>query len=321
MRNRVSLLLFAGFILMAGFAGSEESGRDLEIFAALNKNSIVVGEPLFLNLLLENRSDHPIEFRSRLSPYGDVQMRFSIPERLPVDYKGTFQSSFYPHCLFKMPPRGKDRVSFAIYYFEETPGKLLFDKPMKARLEAEIKGYLGEKIEEFRFPPMILEVKEPEEKDREALDFLRNENMVYDIHQGHATRELLPKFEKFLELYPDTTYTPFVLFTLADGYRLTGPDGEPDYHKAITLFKQYIREYPDTILTDDAVYRIGDCHDSLGDEESATRWFVKLYNNYLTSNRVSNHDPMMQKYIYNKKKVQVPRAFWMLYNIENHAVR
>ncbi len=291
----------------------QTSPYDMKVSAALNKTTCLVGEPVYLTFAFENTSDDEVEFRSRLNPYADIRMRLFMPDKIPEDYVGVFKSSLYPYYDYKIPPHRTERATFTILYMEDAKDGLVFDKQMKPRLFVTLEAFEANKPRRFRFPLMTIDVKKPKGKDLSALKALRKKSLIYDIHKGYCSPTNLGTFEAFLKKYPDTAYTPYVLYTLAGGVMRGSETQKPDYRRAIILFKDFIHKYPNSPLTDDAVYKIGDCYDHIGDTKKANEWFVKLYNKYPNSNSLNYQDPVLRKYIFPKNKPNAPAGAWMLY--------
>jgi len=288
--------------------------RDVEVSASLNKTTCVVGEPVYLTFEFRSTTAVMKEFRTQLNFYGDVKIKIFPPERLPVDYRGSFLPTIETYNVFEIPPGKVERVSMIFYYSEDSPDGLIFDRPVKFPISLTLDGLIETEKVIYEFPPFQLEVKAPQDKDNQALSFLRKKALVYDIHQGRASRENSGAFETFLAKFPDSVYTPYVLYTVANGYMVKRKDKDADFPQAIELFKKYIERYPNTILTDDAVYKIGDCYNSLGDKKMAKQWLVKLHNEYSQSNRLNYYDPLMKEYIFIPKEDQGPNDQWMLYD-------
>ena len=319
MKRAFFVFVLLGLIFTAGSLHAQvNSGSIIEVSASLNKSSYKVGEPIFLNFEFKNTTTRLVEFRTRLSfHYGDIKLLIQKPESLPLNYKGIFQSSFYPYYLYKIPPGDTERVTFTILYEEESQDGLVFSKPMEAKISLGLDALVGNKKEFYRFPAMEVQINKPEGKDLKALSELRKKSLVKDIHRGRSSPENHEFLESFLKKYPDSFYYPYILYALGNGYTWKTEEFEPDRKKAIELFKKFIEMYPSHILTDDAIYKIGHCYDGLNDKETANRWFVKLYNEYPESNRINHPDMMMRKYIYQEPDELTMPSEWMLYKHQN----
>jgi len=288
--------------------------RDVEVRASLNTKTCVVGEPVYLTFEFQNTTDEMKEFRTQLHLYGDIRLKILFPEKLPVNYRGASQPIIQSYNVFEIPARRVERVTMILYYSEDSPDGLIFDRPVKFPISLTLDGLIETEKVIYEFPAFQLEVKSPQDKDNQALSFLRKKELVYDIHQARALKENIGAFETFLTQFPDSVYTPYVLYTVANGYMLKTKNIKPDFPHAIELFQKYIERYPNSILTDDAVYKIGDCYNSLGDRKMAKRWLIKLYNDYSQSNRLNYYDPLMKEYIFIPKVSQGPNDLWMLYD-------
>ncbi|MBN1900150.1 tetratricopeptide repeat protein [Candidatus Sumerlaeota bacterium] len=309
--------LFFLFVVLIFFPPPKvfaDSPQKIAAVATLNKASYVVGEPIYVTFGLKNITDEMIEFQSRLAfSYGDVKVSIMKPNQLPEDYKGVFGPSLYPYYSFELYPGQVERVSLMILYSEDSEVGLIFDKPGKAVLSITLNGTYEGRSVQFNFPPLPVEIVLPEGKDLQALKSIRDKSIFFDININRISPGNLQVFEKFIKEYPGAAYFPFFLYATACSYMMNIGDKEKDLNQAITLFKLYIARYPKNILTDDAVYKIAECYHELKDAKTAKKWFVKLYNEYLDSNRVNRYDPLMKEYIFLEKE-EFKADSWMLYD-------
>ncbi|OQB19911.1 MAG: hypothetical protein BWY12_02641 [candidate division BRC1 bacterium ADurb.Bin183] len=313
MKKRLILFL-AGICLLAVTSMAQQPQNILKASASLNKKTYVVGEPIFLNLSIKNPIYELIEFRTRLSFYGDMRISVLQPGRLPEDYTGTHEPSIPPSYVFKIPPLQTVNISFIIYYKKDTSNNLLFPAPIKAALSVRLAGLAGRQPEEYNFEPMELEVVAPDEKDVPALQFLLDKKLIREIHTGRSLQENRTVFESFIKEFPETTYTPYAIYALSGSLMFGGRNEAADRKRLIELLSGFIKNFAGNPLEDDAVYRIADAYDRLGMPEQAKRWYVKLYNEYINSNRINFSDPLIVKYILgapDSKDSNVDN--WMLY--------
>lgn len=308
------ILFLVGICLLSVMSMAQQPENILKVSASLNKNTFVVGEPIFLNLSIKNPTSDLLEFRTRLSLYGDLRISVTQPGRLPEDYTGTHEPSIPPSYVFKIPSLQTENISFMIYYKKDTSNNLTFPAPTKAALNVRFAGMVGRQPEEYNFAPMEFEIVAPDEKDAPALQFLLGRKLIREIHIGRSSQENRSVFESFIKEFPETTYTPYAIYALSGGLMFGGKDEAADRKRLIELLSGFIKKYAGTPQEDDAVYRIADAYDRLGDEEQSKRWFVKLYNEYLTSNRINFSDPLIVKYILGSPDSNDPNvANWMLY--------
>jgi tetratricopeptide (TPR) repeat protein len=307
----ISLCLSLVVLLLTGAAGNQQ--ERLRVSAGLNKTAFIIGEPIYLTFNLRNMTDDALEFRTRLNLYSDVRIIVSIPEKMPEDYTGIYEQSLSPNYVFKIPPRETDHITFTILYKQDSEDGLYFKTPLEATLSISLEGIVASTPEKFQMPPVVVEIKAPDEKDKHALAFLTARRLIRDIHTGRASRNDMGAFETFLKDFPDATYTPYALYCLASGLMIGGKDEKGDIKQAIARFQDFIARYPQNPLVDGAVYRIGDCYDRLGDTVQAKKWFVKLYNQYPNSSRITYSDPLLVKYLFGTESDNISPGNWMLY--------
>lgn len=317
---KVSLFFVFSFLFVFTVSAQTKSGvtSPVEVeFEPLSK-SCVIGEPVYLQFSIRNTTSREVEVRSRMTMNGDLKIKIVMPNSLPLEYLGVFERGFPPHYVFKIPGGKTEYLTYTLLYERESDSGLLFDKVMTARVFISLEYMIGDERKEEKFPPFDVEVNKPADEQMKALSMLLDDEVIKQIHKQRCKPETRPLLKQFLVKYPATPYSPPVLFALANSYLVPDEDGSPDYETAIELFKDFIRHFPSHILADDAVYKIGDCYDRLGEEEKARQWLVNLYNNYLESNRVNYQDELIERYIFSKDDVKIPPGFWMLFPVGRH---
>jgi len=313
MKTRIFMFLcfFLGVLFLTGVAWGQN--EKLRVTAGLNKTEFIVGEPTYLTFNLNNLTDDPLEFRTRLSLYNDVRIIVSIPEKMPEDYTGIYEDSITPNYVFKIPPHETDHITYTILYKNGSEDGLYFRTPLKATLSISLEGSVASTHLKFQVPPLVVEIKAPDEKDKPALAFLISRRLIRDIHVGRASRNDMGTFETFLKDFPDTTYTPYALYCLASGFMIDGQNEKGNIKQAIAHFQDFITRYPQHPLMDGVIYRLGDCYDRLGDTDQAKKCFVKLYNQYPNSGRITYTDPLLVKYLFGTESENIKPGNWTLY--------
>lgn len=313
MKKGIFILLCISLVVPFVTGAAENQQVRLRVTAGLNKTAFIIGEPIYLTFNLKNVTDDALEFRTRLSLYSDVRIIVSIPEKMPEDYTGIYEQSLTPNYVFKIPPRETDHITFTILYKQDSGDGIYFKTPLVATLSISLEGIVGSTPGKFLMPPVVVEIKAPDEKDKHALAFLTSRRLIRDIHTSRASRNDMDAFGTFLKDFPDTTYTPYALYSLAGGLMIGGKDENGDIRQAIARFQDLITRYPQHPLVDGAVYRIGDCYDRLGDTVQAKKWFVKLYNQYPNSSRITYSDPLLAKYLFGTESENINPGNWVLY--------
>ena len=73
-KRKITLACFLLAIMLHSIALGQNQKPVVEVSASLNKEAILVGEPLFLELELKNNSKETVDFRTRLSFYADLKI-------------------------------------------------------------------------------------------------------------------------------------------------------------------------------------------------------------------------------------------------------
>jgi outer membrane protein assembly factor BamD len=104
-----------------------------------------------------------------------------------------------------------------------------------------------------------------------------------------TTKKVLFAFEDFIKTYPENPYSAkaeelcfFLKKRLAESEFYVGKFyfKSKKYKGALSRFVIILRDYPDVGLADKALYYIGECYSSLGEEELARDAFSTLVTEY-----------------------------------------
>lgn len=304
------IFIFIFMPVLSVFSQQTDS-KAVNVKAELNKQEIVVGEPLFLQLELTNVSEQQKNFMTRLAYTGDLRIEVNLPNKLPIEYLGIHEHGFPPYFTFKIPPGKTDRVDSVILYHSDSPKGLLFSYPLKATIRVTLDGIIDRDPVTYRFKPWQITVKNPDQKNARVLNLIREKKIIEQIHRGVANDETRPRLLEIWKQYPDSVYSPYILFAVASG--LAAGQEEKSLNEAINYYEKYLEKYPGALYEDDAVYKIGYCYDKLEETGKAQKWFVRLYNSYPKSSRLNNQDPVIRKYITSQIKAANPPGKWMLF--------
>lgn len=96
-------------------------------------------------------------------------------------------------------------------------------------------------------------------------------------------------YDSYADEYPDDPWAPDILMQLADLY--SGSQG--DFRKAESVLERIVQKYPRWRRVTDAIVRVGQCLENLGDYEGAVKTYRELQAQY----RADDHFPEVRKRI------------------------
>jgi hypothetical protein len=276
-----------------------------------NKNSYVLGEPVYLHMKIQNESDRPLKFGAVLNPTADLEIYLIQPNELPERYTSVFKPALYPQTVYELAPQEYKISEQTLLYNENAESGLLFDHPGKYTIDCRIAFQIDDRgAYKLYFPPINIEVNEPKESDKAAFQLINQKSIIFDLHTGLAKDENKAVFRKIVEQYPRSTYAPYALFALAGG-EIFLQNPKQDYEKARSLYERLVADYEQFPQMDNVYYRVALCNDMLGNEHEALKWIVKIMTQYPDSSSIRHNDSLFQKYIYSKEEKLEPGT-WML---------
>jgi tetratricopeptide (TPR) repeat protein len=314
----VARLAVICFVVSASVNLFAQQLSPLELKIETNKTKYLVGEPIYLWLVIKNTSGKFQQFSSELSYVSDFELNVIKPEELPKRYIATMKPGLYPQVVYEMWPGDQKKVDYTILYDDGAQNGLLFDKPQRAKLSCKLAYNIADVYpHRFYFPNIDIEIVAPSGEDAEALKLLLQKNIIFDLHRGFATEQTKPVLQELLQKYPKSTYAALALYTLAGG-EILPQNPTQNYEKAIELYKKVISDYPNFPPMDYVYYRIAGCYDKIAKEkdksalsDDTNRWLIKIWNEFPQSSRIRKNDPLFKEYIFDKQVKANPLTWSM----------
>jgi len=303
----ICLLLF-GIVICTCLCHAEEK---VELSIISTKTEITQYEPLIVNFQLKNIGSTDWEviglmdydagwINMEIGEFGGKFYRYDTGSSVLVDPNNN--RILKPNQLFssqvniytaRMPIK-LDRIisvesldnNFFLFPFAE-PGiyKIRAFYPLEGYIEkypgARERKMLKSNILEIRVRPW-------NEKEQQAFNFFKKlEDFAHAVGgccSGNY-EENAKKYETFINLYPDTPYTPYIKLELAEIYHSKTLLPNPNYGRAFDLFSDLAKQGP-TLLQDDAFFQLANLQIELSRLKEAKATVVKLLKDYPLSEHI-----------------------------------
>lgn len=314
------LLCFGFFLATAQSQSLPEQPTEprIDIKASLLKDTIEIGEPFVIQIVVRNIGDVPFSFTSSVSFSGDLKVIIRRPRRLPHEFLGVDTSGVSPDVNSHLIPGDARYYYLPVIYDRESESGYLFTEPQSVMVELQLRYSMkgGIKDQSWNSQPLSLTVEETAEKNRGVVDILMNRKNAVAFQTLLLNDETLGDFRKALDATSaDSVFRPWLLASLARAYGMSRRQ-EADVMIGLDYASQLITQFPKSHLADDALMLQAVIQDRMGLEEDARKSLVQLYNTYHTSEYISEGNPLFIKYFNFQPKdesmTSVTNPTWML---------
>jgi TolA-binding protein len=292
---------------------SNVSGMEMRV--GFSKTELVVGEPLFLEIKVTNRTcEYGVSnFEARLffSETADIEVRVQRPGELPERYVGIHQSSITSSERLNLKQGEYTNYERTILYDPKSPTGYLFDRPGEYVIVARL-GHtiLAEPAKTYTETPATrITVRAPEGKAAEALKIIDSPECAKAIHaQESGDAGVAQKIRKVAEEYPETPYAPMCRL-FCGWYEMHRQ--KPDYAAAVKDYREFLTRYPGHIKAPPAMFQIALCYHNLGRPELVMAWLLHIrqadpgFSLFRSENRLVNF------YYFEKLEALSARRWWL----------
>ena len=286
----------------------------MEISLRYDRTEIVVGEPVYIELTVRNRSatTRAGNFGARLFyPEGnDIKLMIQRPGELPYRYEGTERSGMLSSVEYSIREGEAVRNLLPVIFDRNRKSGYVFDIPGQFTLSASLSFIVFREPQPTKLivPPTVISVKAPEGSSAEAFKLIADQDSARSLHAlGAVSPEVLAKLEKLSQNYPDTPYAPLASYTAATTYARA----KKEYDKAIQLFHQYIKRYPGSVRENDAIYSISLAYASQNQMDKARDCFLYLMDHDPTYHMLRSDTPLAWELVYGVTDKVNARHWWL----------
>lgn len=267
-------------------AQAVQSGVDFKF--ELFPTSIVVGEPVYLRLKIDNTSGMlavgNYSGRLYLAEGNDVDVRVQLPGQLPQRYAGPEEAGLYAGTEINLDRDGLHQQDFLLFYERAAAGGLLFDTPGEYVVTARLQGsvYRERPREIVVLPPTKITVRPPaNDQEKRAFDTVNQKDLAKTLHMAITSEEdQLLKLRAFVGNFPNSPWTPQAMSVLANNL-LYGTS--PNRQAAGRMFMDIATRFPDSPRASSSLFAAVAAYSGMGDKDTARAlyWLLRdLYPGY-----------------------------------------
>ncbi len=280
--------------------------------------NIVVGEPVYLRLQIENTSGAlavgNYSGRLYLADGNDVDVRVQTPGQLPQRYQGPEEAGLYAGTEINLDRHGLHQQDFLLFFEKSTAGGLLFDSPGEYMVTARLQGsvYREKPGEVLVLPPTKITVRAPaNESEQRAFDTINQKDLAKTLHMAITNDEdQLRRIRAFVGAFPNTPWTPQALSVIGND-QLYGP--KPNRAAAARIFLDIATRYPNSPRASSSLFAAAAAYNGMGDRDTARAlyWLVRdLYPGYPL---LRKENPLAFEFEFGPKDFLASRP-WFHYN-------
>lgn len=282
---------------------------------SLDRTEIVTGEPIYLNVKVENVSSPLIvgNFSSRLhlSEGNDLEVSVQQAGELPVRYTGGEEPAIYASTELNLEP-GETRESQAMLLYDPSkPGGYLFGEPGVYTLRATLNASIMRELQKTRIelPPTQITVRAPEGNAARAFELLNSPGVARALQELLVEdREVVEKIRKVAHDYPDTPYAPLARFYSAVAYYRQEP---PQYDQAAAEFRKVLELYPASNRAPDSAFMLSALNTKRLRLAEAQDWYFFTRDAYPTYELLRKENPLASVHYYDAIEAGANRVWWL----------
>jgi tetratricopeptide (TPR) repeat protein len=271
--------------------------EDLRAFALTDKSEYVLGEPVFLKLVLANWSQkNTFELQGYLHPANDFEIKVARSRELPRRFMGGAKKDvLFPGATFVLRPREVNAMRWTLCYEPDHPSGFLFSQAGLYTIACQARVTINQTPRVLTLPEFQIEIKEPTAEQKRAVDRIMRPDCADDLQRMQAKDETAKIWQEMTDEFPKSPWAPYAKLLLA---RRALESGKSDYAAMFKQFEAIARAHPDFVLLDDVYYFCASCQDRLGQPFEALRWLYRIQREFPVSPYVQASNRLFRKYIY-----------------------
>lgn len=306
---------------MPGATPAAEQEQLLELKLSTNKTTYTCGEPIILNVRMQNVTDKPVQFAAVLSPTADIEIQLYRPEAFPRRYTGTFKPALYPRTIYWLDPKEVRTLRYLLLYDEKSPQGFLTAEPGPLRLVCRMMYTINDRIQRMEvFPPVDVNIIREEGVNAEVFKLLQKEQYARELNDGTASKDSVDLYQQVVNKYPTSVFAPYCLYAIAGhNFNQLRQDANTTDSVVLQPLNRLLQQYPEFPLMDSVYYRFAVLYNFRQNDNEALRWLVRLYNKFPDSPKLRPGDPLVRKYIYKDQQLDFdsppkkPDVNWMMH--------
>ncbi len=333
-KQHLFLLINAGLILTTLLSGPSAFAQasnttnleGVDITLSLDKTRVHVGEPVILNITMENSSGVPrvnLLANFQLPEGNNLEVTVQPAGELDYRYAGAFDPGTFPSIpisLYRNDPKSLDTL---LLYDRKQDSGLLFSKPGKYEVSAKFKLRIGGSVNfsTANLPPVAIDVVPAVGLDLEALGLLKEPDTIRALHLGviPTTGSLLNTVVDLAKRYPSTAVGTLAM--RAAGHYYARGNGN-DLERGTQLLQDFIASGRVPVDLDGTAWTIMTSYHLNKKFDLAREWAFYLIRTYPESIRIRAEDALLYYYYYEPEQFasEIPwylfKAPWVVPGVE-----
>jgi hypothetical protein len=259
-----------------------------------NKTEYVLGEPVFLQLVLSNlTTDKVFEIYGHLHPANDLEVKIWRSGGIPRRYTMGLSDVIFPGISYTLTPRSLHGHRWMLCHERENASGFLFDRPGMYNISVRAQLTVNGLPQTVPFK-MQIRVVEPPPAQKPAFDLIWNPQCAQDLQASKADASTLAIWEKLGRVHSRSVWAPYAAMLLS---RAEWESEETDYEDVASRLTSLARSYPDFPMRDDVYYAAAGCEDRLGRPVQALRWLLRMMREYPKTPNADASKVLFRKYL------------------------
>jgi hypothetical protein len=273
--------------------------RLLRPFAFCEKDSFVLGEPVYLRLVFANASrDQSYELQGNFHPANDFEILVARQGELPRRYTMGVENQLFPAVVYDLQPLDLVAQRWTLVYEPSSPNGFLFREPGRYVIQPKVRVTVDGQPQNLNFASIAVEITEPDAQQREVLGLILNPDCAEDLQRLQAGEKTAATWRQVIQRFPDSLWAPY-------GHLLRAwqelEKGDREAEQVAAELQATIKRYPDFLLLDEVYYAVAVAYDRAGDSVKSLEWLNNLMRKFPMSRRIREGDAVFQKYIYRRE--------------------
>ena len=270
---------------------------DLHPFLYANAAEYVIGEPVFLHLVLANWSQTAkFAVQGSLHPANNLEINVARSRELPIRYYGGGnREKLYPGITFQVPPRQLGILRTPLCYEPDHGSGFLFDQTGVYTISVQARLRVNDAERVLTLPPIQITVKEPTASQAKVLELVMRPENAEDLQNLEAQDATADLWQQVADQFPDSLWAPYARLLLAE--RLLEASTAADFGALFQQLEAALRTYPRFPLRSDLYYCCARCQDRLGRPVEVLRWLYRLQREFPVGFYAQANTRMYRKYV------------------------
>ncbi|MBM3333143.1 hypothetical protein FJY63_00615, partial [Candidatus Sumerlaeota bacterium] len=227
----------------------------LKPFLLTNKSEYMLGEPVFLKLVVANWSPkHRFDIEGHLHPSNDMQIEVARVGELPKRYFGIGKKDvLLPQVSLPLPRGQMASLRWLLCHDPDKKNGFLFDQPGHYTISSQARMTINKMTVTLTLPPpggppIEIVVTSPTLSEKPVLDQMMRPECAQDLHRMRAGESTVKVWEDIAQRYPQSVWAPYAKLMLL---RRDAESASSKPEAVMAQLEAIVKDYPDFPMRDD----------------------------------------------------------------------